>query len=50
VNLDGVGNHPNAWFSSSVSYHNAKSGKAGGGAMTMTGGGMNAVKAEGAGV
>jgi DNA primase large subunit len=50
VNLDGVGNHPNAWFSSSVSYHNAKSGKAGGGAPTTTGGGTNAVKAEGAGV
>jgi len=26
VNLDGVGNHPNAWFSASVSYHNAKNG------------------------
>jgi DNA primase large subunit len=25
VNLDGVGNHPNAWFSASVSYHNVKS-------------------------
>jgi DNA primase large subunit len=50
VNLDGVGNHPNAWFSSSVSYHNAKSGKAGGGATTTTGGGTNAVKAEGTGV
>ena len=49
-NLDGVGNHPNAWFSSSVSYHNAKSGKAGGGVTTTTGGGTNAVKAEGAGV
>ena len=26
VNLDGVGNHPNAWFSASVSYYNAKNG------------------------
>jgi len=26
VNLDGVGNHPNAWFSASVQYHDAKSG------------------------
>ena len=26
ANLDGVGNHPNAWFAASVSYHNAKSG------------------------
>ena len=42
VNLDGVGNHPNAWFSASVSYHNAKSGKGG-----ATVGGTNVVKAEG---
>ena len=28
VSLDGVGNHPNAWFSASVSYHNAKAGAA----------------------
>ena len=26
VSLDGVGNHPNAWFSASVSYHAAKGG------------------------
>ena len=26
VNMDGVGNHPNAWFNASVSYHQAKSG------------------------
>ena len=32
INLDGVGNHPNAWFSASVSYHNVKSGSVGGGA------------------
>ena len=50
VNLDGVGNHPDAWFSSSVSYRNTKSGKAGGGVTTTTGGGTNAVKAEGAGI
>lgn len=31
VSLDGVGNHPNAWFSASVSYHNVKSGSVGGG-------------------
>ena len=24
VNLDGVGNHPNAWFSASVQFHNSK--------------------------
>ncbi len=28
VNLNGVGNHLNAWFTASVSYHNAMSGKA----------------------
>ncbi|KAL7533420.1 hypothetical protein ACHAXR_008736 [Thalassiosira sp. AJA248-18] len=41
VSLDGVGNHPNAWFSSSVSYHNAKSG--GNGTTSM-----DVVKTEGA--
>jgi DNA primase large subunit len=39
VSLDGVGNHPNAWFSASVSYHAARSKK--------DGGGSSAVKAEG---
>lgn len=39
VNLDGVGNHPNAWFSASVSYHNAKS---------RNGASMDVVKVEGA--
>lgn len=38
VNLDGVGNHPNAWFSASVSYHNAMSGS----------GSAAAIKQEGA--
>jgi DNA primase large subunit len=28
VNIDGVRNHPNAWFTALVLYHNAKSGKA----------------------
>jgi DNA primase large subunit len=28
VNLDGVGNDPNAWFTASVLYHNVKLGKA----------------------
>ena len=41
VNLDGVGNHPNAWFSASVSYHNAKAGAA-------TSGSAMAMKIEGA--
>lgn len=43
VNLDGVGNHPNAWFSASVSYHNAKNGGGAGGATNM-----EVVKQEGA--
>lgn len=30
VNLEGVGNHPNAWFMASVSYGRAKSGTGGG--------------------
>lgn len=42
VKLDGVGNHPNAWFEASVHYHNAKSG--GGGGATS----MDVVKTEGA--
>mmetsp|Transcript_9268 Transcript_9268/g.19539 ORF Transcript_9268/g.19539 Transcript_9268/m.19539 type:complete len:512 (-) Transcript_9268:1164-2699(-) len=41
VNLDGVGNHPNSWFTSSVQYHQAK---AGGDGTTS----MEAVKSEGA--
>jgi len=44
VNLDGVGNHPNAWFSASVSYHNAKSGKA---ASTSNDMAIDVVKSEG---
>jgi DNA primase large subunit len=28
MNLDGVGNHPNTWFTALVLYHNAMSGKA----------------------
>ena len=42
VSLDNVGNHPNAWFQSSVSYHNAKSG---GGSKPTD---MDVVKTEGA--
>ena len=30
VELDGVGNHPNAWFSASVSYRKIKAGTGGG--------------------
>lgn len=41
INLDGVGNHPNAWFSASVSYHNAKNG--GGGASSSN---IELVKSE----
>lgn len=40
VSLDGVGNHPNAWFSASVSFHNVKSGNGAGRS--------DAVKVEGA--
>lgn len=40
VSLEGVGNHPNAWFSASVSYHNAKSG--------ANSSAMDVVKTEGA--
>lgn len=44
VKLDGVGNHPNAWFKSSISYHNAKSGSSGVAASAA----MDVVKTEGA--
>ena len=48
VSLDGVGNHPNAWFSSSVSYHNAKSGAASGGGGKNSTPGMEGIVLEGA--
>eukprot|EP00581_Thalassiosira_minuscula_P001065 CAMPEP_0183749512 /NCGR_PEP_ID=MMETSP0737-20130205/68323_1 /TAXON_ID=385413 /ORGANISM="Thalassiosira miniscula, Strain CCMP1093" /LENGTH=524 /DNA_ID=CAMNT_0025985269 /DNA_START=128 /DNA_END=1702 /DNA_ORIENTATION=+ len=41
VSLDGVGNHPNSWFSASVQYHNSKSG--GNGTANMS---MDVVKTE----
>jgi hypothetical protein len=48
VNLDGVGNHPNAWFAGSVSYHNAKNaGKdATGSATKLEASSPGAVKSE----
>mmetsp|Transcript_23842 Transcript_23842/g.57487 ORF Transcript_23842/g.57487 Transcript_23842/m.57487 type:complete len:498 (+) Transcript_23842:115-1608(+) len=44
VKLDGVGNHPNAWFGASVSYHNVKSGSRD----VAASAGMDMVKTEGA--
>jgi len=38
INLDGVGNHPNAWFSASVQYHNAKNGGGSGSAAAAAAG------------
>ena len=50
ANLDGVGNHPNAWFAASVSYHNAKSGgtSSGGTIATALGAAAPAAKMEAA--
>ena len=43
INLDGVGNHPNAWFSASVQYHNAKNG---GGSGSAAAAGSNLLMAK----
>ena len=54
VSVDSVGNHPNAWFSASVSYHNVKSGSVGGGGISSTTGSServdDVVKSEEGGV